>query len=368
MNKMKQWFSITLLLAFNLALFSCIRSEEQNAEADIVACQLPEDVLVTQPIIQNNAITLYLRDNVDLQNLNIKYVLSNGATIEPADTANHDYSVTRNITVTSQNKQWSKTYSIEIRKYDKIEDLHFDNFRYFANSAGTNKYEIIYENTFQNKTLDWSSGNQGFMISNSNAAPKDYPTFIDDNGYSGKCATLVTRSTGTWGRQFRTPIASGSLFLGVFQLTLGNTSRSTHFGVPCYLEPTTFSGYFKYKAGEQFTNREMQVVPNQKDNFTIYAVLFERSADVPFLDGTNSRTSNAIVKIADVTNKIETNEWTRFEVPFNFVGNKTIDQEKLKNGNYSIAIILSSSEDGANFNGAIGSTLQVDEFHITYKE
>lgn len=39
--------------------------------------------------------------------------------------------------------------------------------------------------------------------------------------------------------------------------------------------------------------------------------------------------------------------------------------EKLKNMGYSLAIVCSSSVDGASFMGAIGSTLYVDKFRIT---
>ena len=73
------------------------------------------------------------------------------------------------------------------------------------------------------------------------------------------------------------------------------------------------------------------------------------------------------MKIAKLEDKKETNEWTRFEVPFTFLEGKSIDIEKLQAGKYNLAIVLSSSEDGANFNGAVGSTLWVDELHIDVK-
>ena len=36
-------------------------------------------------------------------------------------------------------------------------------------------------------------------------------------------------------------------------------------------------------------------------------------------------------------------------------------------GKYSIAIVASSSKDGATFQGAVGSTLYLDEIHINYE-
>ena len=54
-------------------------------------------------------------------------------------------------------------------------------------------------------------------------------------------------------------------------------------------------------------------------------------------------------------------------IPFTFLEGKTIDRNKMVDGKYSLAIILSSSEDGGNFNGAVGSTLWVDELIINEK-
>ena len=53
-------------------------------------------------------------------------------------------------------------------------------------------------------------------------------------------------------------------------------------------------------------------------------------------------------------------EWHHFSVDFEY--KKTIDLNKLKNGGYSLAIVISSSSDGANFLGAVGSTLWIDSF------
>ena len=52
---------------------------------------------------------------------------------------------------------------------------------------------------------------------------------------------------------------------------------------------------------------------------------------------------------------------------FEPVAGRTVDSEKLKNGKYSLAIIMSSSKDGAFFNGAVGSTLYVDELKLYFE-
>ena len=95
--------------------------------------------------------------------------------------------------------------------------------------------------------------------------------------------------------------------------------------------------------------------------------MFETGDGVEYLDGHNSLTSDRIVLKEMLEDRKETNEWTRFSIPFKAVDGRTIDAEKLKEGKYSLAIIMSSSKDGANFEGAVGSTLYVDELELFTK-
>ena len=60
-----------------------------------------------------------------------------------------------------------------------------------------------------------------------------------------------------------------------------------------------------------------------------------------------------------------TPEWHHFSVDFEY--KKTIDPIKLKNGGYSLAMDSSSSSDGANFLGAVESTLWIDSFKLICK-
>ena len=109
------------------------------------------------------------------------------------------------------------------------------------------------------------------------------------------------------------------------------------------------------------------MVPGKTDDFAIYAIVYEVTADAPYVDGNTVMTSKNIVLRAEVTNHKAGNEWVKFDVPFVQQNGRTIDQQKLENGQYNIAIVLSSSADGASFSGAIGSTLYVDEIHLNYE-
>ena len=209
----------------------------------------------------------------------------------------------------------------------------------------------------------------------SHPAYSDFPTSQADGGVSGKCAKLTTISTGSLGAMFGAPIAAGNLFLGSFVVNMQDMPASTHFGIPLRnTAPVSMTGYYKYQPGKTFVklndakNGTVEV-PGKTDNFAIYAIVYEVTPDAPYIDGNNSLTSPNIVLKAELkaADHRTGNEWVRFDLPFEPQNGKTIDRRKLMDGKYNIAIILSSSEGGARFEGAVGSTLYVDEFHINYE-
>ena len=215
--------------------------------------------------------------------------------------------------------------------------------------------------------MDWGSGNAGFLITNQDAKAEEYPTSQADGGVVGKCAKLQTVSTGSFGKMVNAPIAAGNLFTGSFQIDIVNPAKSTRFGLPFRKTPTRLAGYYKYKAGPSYTDKNSKVVEGKHDDFAIYAVLYEVTPQVPYLDGTNSLSSDNIVLKAELENRKETNAWTHFAIDFKAVDGRKIDAKKLAEGKYNLAIIMSSSKDGAVFNGAVGSTLYVDEMELYYK-
>jgi len=364
--------NLLLLFLGACCLSSCIRQEALNSETDITACKISSDILLRDPVITNNKVTLYVNDGVDLSNLSPQFTLTDGATISPASGTALNFSTPQNYTVTSQDGKWKKQYTVECTFANPVTEYHFEDVKYFTdpsdNSGGKKQYYQIFNNlAFDGSSFEWGSGNGGFMITHSDAATTDYPTCQDDNGYIGKCAKLTTCSTGQLGAMFGAPIAAGNLFIGTFQIDLTDMAKSTHFGVPFHSVPKELVGYYTYKVGDKYTDKSNNEVVGKKDNFDLYAIFYEVTSDVQYLDGTNSLTSDNIVSIARITDKKETDTWTRFVIPFQMRSGKTIDPVKLKNGQYNISIIMSSSIDGATFNGAVGSTLRVDEVQLFYE-
>ncbi len=398
---LRTWVSLMLLpVAMTASLTSCIKEEALNSEADITGVTLGDDnLLLRDPDITNNEVTLYLNTSDSI--LAPQFTLTEGATIEPASGTKRKFftrvpnpqktgeedgqpdsinqALPQEYTVTSQDGAWKKKYTIKVMAFNTTpSDFHFDDIRYYmydVNGDGVDDplFHVFYEK-HGGQQVDWGTGNPGAMITlmASNPTPFDYPTSQADNGKENKCAKLTTISTGALGAMFGAPIAAGNIFLGSFSVNMGDMASSTHFGIPFFnTKPLSLTGYYKYKAGSTVTDENSNVVSGAKDDFAIYAVLFEVTKDVPWLDGTdtklNSLTSPNIVLKAELTDRKETDEWTQFTIPFELVNGKTFDLDKMIAGKYSFAIVASSSKDGGKFVGAVGSTLYLDEFHINYE-
>ena len=121
----------------------------------------------------------------------------------------------------------------------------------------------------------------------------------------------------------------------------------------------------RYEPGEQYQDENGSTIADKTDQGDIYAVFYRNhneANETIVLNGDDVKTSPYIVAIAQVTNIVPTNQWTEFEADFVF--SKDIDQTLLNNRGYSLAIVFSSSVDGAYFKGAIGSTLLIDKVEL----
>lgn len=361
--KVLKIFTIAALL---LILQSCIKNEAPNAEADILTCEVDGNILIRKPMIQNTEIKLYVNAWDDVTNLSPRFTLTQGATISPTSGTTRDFSTPQTYVVTSEDGKWQKTYKVSFLSNNNIIAQYS-----FENARTSKGYYVFYDSSVSGQEMDWSSGNAGFKLTNfwGTIPLADYPTTQSDEGYKGKCVKLTTRSTGSLGAAFGKPIAAGNLFTGEFDTgpSFSNPLKTTRFGTAFNKKPLAISGYYKYKAGNKFTDKDNKEVANQKDNFDIYAVFYETSDTVQYLDGSNIKTHPNIVMIAQIDNRKETDEWTPFTITFKAKDGKNIDPEKLKNNKYNLAIVMSSSEGGAEFLGAVGSTLYIDEMQLYYE-
>lgn len=388
---MKKFF---LMLAITLPclMTSCIKDEAANKECDIESAWVEGEAYaqyfydaaeMRKEYISSTQtdITFTVRSLISLSKeipLNLK--LTPGATVTPANGSKQDFTAGPvTYTVTSEDGQWQRTYRvIFVEPAMPMSKLSFENVevRIPANNNG-NSYHHFYEIDASGTRRDiWDSGNLGALMLRTNANPEELPTYSTSDGYSGKAVCLNTQSTGNLGAMFGKPIAAGNLFLGKFDMNkaFSETLKTTQFGIEFDREPFRVTGYYKYAPGPTFTDMNQKTVEGRVDEADIYAV-FYRNRDAegnPYylygddVDSEEKLKANPqVYKIARVASLPPTDQWTRFEM---FFEGRDADDELVKNLGFNLALVFSSSKRGAYFEGAVGSTLYVDEVEVSFEK
>lgn len=382
---------------------SCIKDEPLNAECDIVSVQSEwlnqnKSLLRGEPVVKNNSVSFTIHNGVDRTALNPSFVLTAGAHI----TANVDgkevdgngivrnFSAPQVYTVFSQDGNWSKSYTVSFSPVKPINALSFENFKL----DGTGRYYEWFEIDKSDETTPqrdyWASGNAGYALTGMGKTPQDYPTAPASNGVSNFGIKLTTCDAGTNGQRVNMPIAAGNIFLGEFKANQAMIfpRQATRFGLPLVTErPVALRGSYKYKAGDVMTDSKQQVHPELHDTADIYAVVYEiatkseieanpsKNKFVP-LNGDNVLTSDRIVMMARIDkpeefsgalSELDNAPWVSFNEPFRLIEGKTFSEQRLKDNGYAIAIVATSSRQGAYFIGALGSTLYLDELRVVWE-
>lgn len=404
-------YKTVVVAATVLAATSCIQDEALNTECDIITCSFPSEIVVSDPTITNNRVTVNVVPDANISKLAPTFTLTEGATISPASGSVQNFlnadDHTVSYTVTSQDGEWHKTYRVQVVQQLKPSEYLFNK----VELDPTKKYSIFNEyDENGNFLMAWSSGNPGYvMCGEANKAAraaygKDnykghiwefFPTLAvfpegttmktdNDNVTSfvngGKYAQpeyirLVTRSTGGFGAQVKMPIAAGNIFQGEFDLgsAVSQPREATRFGEPYNYKPVKLSGEYRFKAGDVFTDGKGNVVVGRKDIFSIYAIFFESDDDVKFIDSNvhyNDFMHPNMVALANLTDAHETglgdDDWVKFEIEFDYDKyKKAVNADLLAKGVYRLGIVIASSAEGDYFRGAVGSTLDVRNIKVT---
>ena len=362
------------------ALASCMKDEPLNAECDIeqVILHTPNvDEVFFSPtdsvkhlLYTDDAVTFNVRRKAPVEGITLEFKITEGATIERlTEGTGFEADVPVHYRVTSQDGQWHRDYAITVspEPVHVVSSVIAYDFENFELEPKQGKYYIWHnerlDGTFGN---DWTTGNPGFKLSMPSAAPENYPTSPID-GMDGKALKLVTRDTGPFGAMAKMRLAAGNFFLGEFDVSqaLSNAMTATRFGIPFNLKPVRFTGYYQYQPGPKFQDKAGKEVPGRVDEGSVYAVFYrnhDAEGNPVVLNGDNVQSSPQIVAKAIATDIVPTDTWTQFTVDFSYIGE--FDLDLLENRGYSLAIVFSSSADGAFFQGAIGSTLCIDNVQI----
>ncbi len=370
---------LVFIFAQCLLLCSCFKSEPKNTECDIETAWLhvadPQSFFYNcsdSLIIVKSAsdeIVFSVCEGADISALAPQFTITDGAEIFPESGSVHDFSQGfATYSVTSQDGAWNRIYKVAVdNRGNELADtllFRFENFRLEENQK---YYEWVEVDSAGTEIKLWDTSNQGFSLSSSTAGPFDYPASPSSEGLQGSCLKLTTRSTGPFGEMVGKRLAAGSAFIGEFDVAyaLTETLKCPHFGCPITVIPRKLSGYYKYAPGEVFQNKDGNPMPDMVDEGSIYAVFYDNhdENDNPIvLYGDNIFESPYHVAMAQLPKVETTDEWTYFEIDFDFY--KDVDLIKLLNRGYSFTIVCSSSKRGDYFEGAVGSTLLVDNIKL----
>lgn len=251
-----------------------------------------------------------------------------------------------------------------------LEHLSFEHFE-TVQTKQSYGYHVFYEQDPDGTRYDiWASGNEGAAITNSKRKPEKFPTYATADGYQGYALCLNTQSSGTLGSLVGKPIAAGSLYLGRFNSgkVMSDALKTTEFGIAVDRQPLKVSGWYKYSPGEKFTDKDKNVIADRTDEANIYGVFWlgsDSGGKTVTLYGDNLLTSPYIVSKAQVSELPPTDTWSPFEMTFE---GGEVDADILAAFGYRFTLVFSSSKGGDAFEGAIGSTLLVDEVEVTFAE
>jgi len=358
-----KYFWVFLLLS--LALSSCINDDEPlNREADIESFVFSSKNFIASNVNDNNnQVTILMKQGTNLTNLAPEIAITNGATVEPQSGVVRDFSDTVYYTVTSEDKNWQKTYKVIVEYLIVRDTIHYDFEEWDIEKAGSIEYPAL-------KDIWWNTPNSGVAIATSKI-PR-FPTESTTDAYKGQYAASLQTQRGlkVFGL-FLTPVFSGSLYRGEFKLQGGDFLKSVRFGQLHPKEsgkPTLFKGYYKYKPGDVYYYYDQDkkietILPNEVDSCSIYSVLYKvtkgEAGVSEFLDGSNIQTSDKVIAKAIWPDRKAKDDYTMFSVPFTYT--EEPDYDKF---DYKLAIVFASSYKGDFYCGAVGSTLIIDEVSV----
>lgn len=375
-----KFYQNLLIIALSAVFTSCFKEEPLNAECDIleasVSVSKPEDMFYhssdskLQVPYTDSTIIFNVRRHADLNSIAPHFTLTDGATIVPANGSVQDFSKGPVIyTVTSEDKQWNRHYAVSFFPVVQTvsDTIRFDFEHYELEQKELKYYNWYYIGEDGQRHDYWATGNQGFRMSGVSAPPEGYPSVPAKDGHSGSYAKLTTQSTGLLASLFGKPLAAGNLYLGSFDfgMAMRDAMKATKFGIPFDKKPIKLTGWYRYKPGKKYQDKNRKIVPNRTDSAAIYAVFYRNAdeRDNPVtLYGDDVLTNKHILAIAKLAEVKTTDQWTPFEVVFDYT--QQPDERILANRGYNLTVVFSSSERGAQFEGAIGSELSIDEVRI----
>ena len=335
---------------FGLSLYGEIKSIEVSNQA-------------SQAVINSTTkkVTIEIPGGVDLTSLKIqKLTLSSFATsdLHVGDSINLSDSVLINIT--AEDKVTVTTWTIKSSVASNTPQLPNSDFNLWYQAA-----EGYYEPGENAESTIWGTGNPGTKLLGLYATT---PLEIEDGNLAARMETLYN---GDLAAAFGTPISAATIYTGKFdpdKLSPTDPQAAIDFGTPFAARPNGFQLNYTYTPGEENKDKQGNAL-DYSDACDIYLLLEVRNGS------TSKRLATGWFR-----SEAKVSESTTLNIDFIYgeLPSDAPDYSKPEDGKYvradsaefilptHLTFVATSSFDGANFAGAVGSLLIIDDLELIY--
>lgn len=394
MNKKANLF---FLLLFCLTYFtSCIKEEAEDKEADIISFTIDNKEFLTSIINERTRkITLVLNDTTTFEKgiITPHIETSRNAIVLPASGESISLDNYKALYQVFSQDGNQKNYMVSVAPYIPLTH-YFDEF-ITINQNSTKPYQIpadpMWSNANEGVNMLYKPEHLPFPTSYSTSSEDIYPNAGHNQG-------VVILKTKMGSRNdlnkpmildlMDIPVYAGNMFRGEFDFSqaMKDPLKTMKFGqpFPTYSgKPISMNVRYKYKSGDTYVTYEysttgrrqkvVEIIENRQrlDTPDMYAVLFKvtkgESGRKEFLDGHNINNfldNDLIVAYASLVDPLSPQkdyetDWTEVNLPFKYKEEVDFDIN-----DYKLAVVLSSSAEGALYKGALDSELVVDYLQV----
>lgn len=354
---------IFIISVISIIAFSCVKEDffGLSPYGEIKSIEVSNQASQAAIDSETKNVTVEIPGGVDLSELKIqKLSLSSFATSDINVGDSIDLSDTVLINVTAEDKLSITTWTIKASVASNTPQLSNSDFNLWHQASGG-----YYEPGESAETTIWGTGNPGTKLLGLYATT---PLEIEDGNLAVRMETLDNNLPPIIG----TPISAATIYTGKFNsdnIDPSDPQAAIDFGTPFAARPKGFQLKYSFTPGAENKDKKGNAL-DYSDACDIYLLLEVRN-------GSNSKR----LATAWFRNEASVPELTNLNVDLIYgeLPADAPDYTKPEDGNYvradsvdfilptHLTFVATSSFDGANFAGAVGSLLIIDDLELIYE-
>jgi hypothetical protein len=354
---------ILLLLFAALVVGACVKEDffGYSSFGEIKSIEVSNQA--SQALINTNTknVTIEIPGGVDLSDIKIqKLTLSSFATSDLTIGDQINLTDSSIINVIAEDDVSKTTWTLKASVASNTPQVSNSDFNLWYQAA-----EGYYEPGESATTTVWGTGNPGTKILGLFATT---PLEISENNLAVKMETLYN---GDLPAGFGTPISAATIYTGKFnpdKIDISNPQAAIDFGTPFAGRPSSFKLKYTFSPGQENKDKQGNIL-DYSDACDIYLLLEVRNAS------SSKRLATAWLRSDETVQEV-----IQLQVPLIYgeLPADAPDYAKPPDGGYvradsakfilptHLTFVATSSFDGANFAGAVGSLLLIDDLELVY--